>query len=37
MTTAALTAAYYGRGDSTVNSAFAAGQRILCNKCHAKD
>ena len=37
MTTAALAAAYYGRGDSTTNAAFAPAQRILCNKCHAKD
>jgi len=38
-TVAELTAAYYGRGDSssTGNTKFAPAQRIMCNKCHAKD
>jgi hypothetical protein len=33
MTDATLTAAYYGRDAAY----FGAAQRILCNKCHAKD
>ena len=32
-----LAAAYYGRGDSTGNASWGNAQRILCNKCHAKD
>ncbi len=36
-TTVDLTAAYYGRGDNGAAGGFGAAQRILCNKCHAKD
>jgi predicted CXXCH cytochrome family protein len=37
MSNAALTAAYYGRGDVSTTASWGLDQRILCNKCHAKD